>query len=693
MARQSQSRTLPGSRTWRRAAAILLAVFVCAPLDDRVVAAAELPDTIPDRDFTPIEHEFGAVPLQHELPVQSIGWLDDGKSLLTTCRDGLRIWDVSSNKTVHEVVGPLENWRYAASDRSGRRIALTGSQSGTKVLDWPSGKVLVEIPEIRGVALALSPDGKKLAVASRKREREGTLHFIDIDTAEVLAERIGAPALALAWSPDGRYLAAGENRGIVIFLKPDGTLLRPGIRLDPPDPLVALAFDDEGARLAIVTIGGTTGVWTTADRKPVWSWTSPIPGHNIVFSSALGGAVFINDGQRLAVRSSRTSMVFEAATGKVASQEDLDIPGGYANIALSPDGKRLARSTGRCAVDIVDSATLQSTLARDVAYPYFTRALRLSPDQKTLLAIGPKRIDFWNIEPLRHLGGLALASYCDHACWSPDSRLVAAARQRSAGTTAGVEIVDAREHKVLHTVPIEDFAPRGIAFTPDGRRLAVAEVRHLSLWDVASSTREWRAPACEVDDWLEKLAISPNGKQFAAIVRFRKGRPAKIPADAAWGGVHLYSAADGHDLGELVTAGTPKCLEFLDDSILLAGMTPPVSDNPKFPVLVEWDVLGLQLNPDRSLAFLREGKDGEVASLYAQRHRALIVYDEPFVPVCEIGLFDLEALREIRQVTLRGALSACELLPDNRIAIAKPNGNVLIVKARPSDANEGKSSD
>src|SRR5262249_22252773 len=158
-----------------------------------------------------------------------------------------------------------------------------------------------------------------------------------------------------------QYLAAGENRGIVVFLKPDGALVRPGIRLEALEPPAALAFDESGKRLAIVTIAGTAGIWRMSDRKPVWIWKSPFANQNIVFNNAVGGAAFANAEKQLLTRSSRTAIVFDAETGKMELQENLDFRG-LANLAVSPDRKILARSTGRDAVDLIDIATLQSTL-------------------------------------------------------------------------------------------------------------------------------------------------------------------------------------------------------------------------------------------------------------------------------------------------------------------------------------------
>ena len=58
-------------------------------------------------------------------------------------------------------------------------------------------------------------------------------------------------------------------------------------------------------------------------------------------------------------RSAAPATVFDAAIGKLELEEDLDIAGGSSNVPLSPDGKILARSTGRNAVDLIDVGTLQ----------------------------------------------------------------------------------------------------------------------------------------------------------------------------------------------------------------------------------------------------------------------------------------------------------------------------------------------
>ncbi len=628
-----------------------------------------------------IEHEIGVVPFQHEFQVNSISWLDDGKSLLTTSQDGLRIWDVAAKTIALELPDAVENWLYASTDRSRRRIAHTGSQSGTRVLEWPSRKTVFTLPQSRGAALALSPDGKKLAVALRKGENDGILQIIDADTGDLLAEHFGPPTLALCWSPDSLFLAAGENRGIVIFLKPDGTLVRPGIRLEEPEPPAALAFDESGKRLAIVTITGTTGVWRMSDRKPVWIWKSPFAKQNIAFYNAIGGAAFAQGDKHLIARSSRTAIVFDAETGKMELDEKLDIPGGYANIALSPDRKILARSTGRNAVDLIDIATLQSTLAKDVAYPHCTRDVLLSPDNQVLLAFGEQRLDFWHMEPLQFLGGLALRSYCNDTCWSPDSRRVAVVCRSSQAAPPRVEIVDAANRTVVSTLNVEDKLARGVAFTRDGQCLAVAEFRQLSFWDVASATKLWRVPACDENDWLENIAISPDARQVAATIRFGNGPG--LGAEAAGGGIHLFRGGDGNDVGKLVTAGTPERIEFLDDSTLLAGMNPFTNVNQPSPALVEWDMKAQQLKPERSVAFVRDGNRGTVISHNAKTRRVLVQYRRNTHDSTDFENWCLDPLEQVRQFDFTGNISGGQLLSNDRVALVKANGNVVILRPRP----------
>lgn len=678
-------------------AAVLFALVVClsnlsktpsaADAGEVAAAGAEQGTTLvpeapaaPDYpDLKRIEREIGVVPFQHDHDITNVGWLDEGRSLFTTSRHGLRVWDLATKNVTRELARVGENDFAASIDRAGRRIVVAGDFAKPQLWEWPSRKMLREFDVQGGRGLALSPDGTKVAVATRDSDNHGNLRVFDADTGALLFDRRGPPTLALAWSPDSTLLAAGESRGIVIFLRPDGTLVRRGITLEDAEPPLALAFDEPGERLAVLTVAGSCGVWKMQGRQKLWSWKSRFANQNILQDRAFGGLLFAAGDQKLFAQSSRTSMVFDAPTGEVLHNFGDDFYG-LANLALSPDGKTLIRQNSPYRLDLVDVATFQSILPRNESHPEPTREIRLSADGGTLLALGQRRIDFWSSATFGHLGGADLRGYCDDACFSPDGQLAAVVRHRRGQLPAAVELLEVPSGIVRRTFPLEEHSARGVAFTPDGKHVAAGEIHYLSLWDVESGAQNWRVKVGGEKDWLEQLAISPDGRRLAAILMFRETRggganPKVEPSD---GEIRLFRTETGEELGELATAGTPERIQFIRGATLLAAMSSRHHSNREFPVLVEWDTLRRELRPERSIV-LPDGPSTSLLSFDAEQQRLLIALPYTSTLLLNIAVWDADRTHELRRLTFPTQTKDARLLPGNRMAVVKRNGNLLVL--------------
>ena len=111
-------------------------------------------------------------------------------------------------------------------------------------------------------AIAFSPDGKHLAVASGIG-----IWIYDVETARELSLLNGGrPTLigSVAYSPDGTILAAGTGNGTIQFWEVENrrrlpTRIMPGLR-GPAGEVNALAFSPDGATLA-------SGTW---DEVTLW---------------------------------------------------------------------------------------------------------------------------------------------------------------------------------------------------------------------------------------------------------------------------------------------------------------------------------------------------------------------------------------------------------------------------------------
>jgi len=656
-----------------------------AKVTGETLEEVEKPPEYPDLQL--IDREVGVGPFQHDHDITHIGWLDEGHSLLTSSRHGLRVWDVATQKVKWQMAKVGDNDCLAAVDRAGTRIVATGDWGDPQLIEWPSGKLLRKFPESwwteRGTgspqAITLSPDGKKLALAYINTGNHGYVRIYDADTGEQLVHRNGPPTPALCWSPDSQILAVGEQRGIVIFLRPDGTLQRPGIRLARPQQILGLAFNRDGTRLALLTYLGSCGVYSMHDRRPVWTWEAPPNDRIGPVGEVIGGITFTGDDSRLLTRAVQTSKVFDANNGQI--ELDTTAKWGRANLALSPQGNLVAFSAGHCCIDLWDTQSLQSVLPEHAEHGTF-RGLRLSSGRPRILALEDRRIEILNSESLESEGRRELGSWCEDACWSPDARFVAIARGRKAGEKEGaVEIVDTgssvddpsgKQLAIARTLPIGEYGARGVAYSPDGTRLAVAGVRDLVLWNPQTGEQIWRKNLCIEDEWLERVAISPAGDVIAAAV-FRSGMD---------GEVRCVRVSDGELLGKLATGGRPSRLSFQDSATLLTvveGPSPRDLPDGMVPVLLEWDLQGWKLKPDRTLSYPHAPFE---AVLDVNRERQQILLSQPFssIVAADLSLCDLKTYQELHHFRLPGRIEDAVLLPGNRVAFVRGSGTVLVLK-------------
>src|SRR5262245_23470789 len=182
--------------------------------------------------------------------------------------------------------------------------------------------------------MALSPDGERLATASR----DGAVAVWDARTGQPLYKREGHGGFrSLRFSPDGARLAAGSMDGTVIVWDATTGQVAFSCR-GHTDQVQGLAFSPDGRRLATGSRDTTIRVW---DATTGQATLLPLKGHNaFVYDVA-----FSPDGRRLASASGDgTVKVWEAGTG----QEILSLTGhtgGVRRVAFSPDGQRLASAS------------------------------------------------------------------------------------------------------------------------------------------------------------------------------------------------------------------------------------------------------------------------------------------------------------------------------------------------------------
>ncbi|MFI6734814.1 WD40 repeat domain-containing serine/threonine protein kinase [Nonomuraea sp. NPDC050451] len=415
----------------------------------------------------------------------------------TTAEGRVRVWDLTSQRPV--AVGDATEVAFSADDGL---MAATLPGGRIELRDWQG--VLARLP---GAALAFDPVRRELAVRTG-----GDVRFWDL-AARRWREPVlkGFGARALRFSQDGRFLAAYDGSDLVLWARNGSRLLShpvgelvSGLRLSPGTltfglldgtvvtldvsdltrprtlaPGVEAGLIDPARRTVIVrrprvevwhlgglerlaalpvtptamalSPGGTLLAVGTADpaRVTLWNLTTGTKDRTFLVKGAseVGGLAFGPDGTTLAVAPFQETVTPPANNWRDVQLWDvrravrtrtLSVPGG-SGMVFRPDGRELA-------VNGVDGALASLGGAGAVTRPFGESA-----------------------------DGVRAIAY------SPDSRVIA-----TGALAAGVTLWSAADRRQLAHLPLKGFgAVDVLAFSPDGRTLAVGGSNRVQLWDVA----------------------------------------------------------------------------------------------------------------------------------------------------------------------------------------------------------------
>ena len=305
----------------------------------------------------------------HPAPIHSVALSSDGVHLATGDEQGnVRIWNIDPDQEQFSASGvemPLSGYREPREplfSANGRRVYAifnvfaTGLEpnSRVKVLDSATGVELLNLAEMDGVefnSLALSPDGKRLAVGGS----DGHVQVWDSDTSQLLLDLSAQSSTVwgIAFSPDGKLLATpGPNNTAKIW---DAMTGKARMTLaGHSDEIRGLAFSPDGTRLATASVDTSAKIWNLSTGEMLTTLT----GH----SDPLWAIAFSPDGARLATSSrDGTARIWDAVTGQA-----LLILKGHTNtvtdLAFSPDGTRLATTGNDGILKLWEAATGQELL-------------------------------------------------------------------------------------------------------------------------------------------------------------------------------------------------------------------------------------------------------------------------------------------------------------------------------------------
>ncbi|RJL32561.1 protein kinase domain-containing protein [Bailinhaonella thermotolerans] len=445
------------------------------------------------------------------------GLSPDGTTLVAVNERGAaRFWSVATGKPLGPPFG--KDLGAALFGRGGRRVVFFDDDVGFDVREAPSGRrvMMIRDPAVSGDTSTLSPDERYLA-AGAVDER---IRVWDLERG---GEPVRIPGHTAAFTPGG-LLAVGETDGEVRLW--DHRTREPGEKLLSASVGASLRFSEDGRFL----------VETTTEQVRLW---------------AVSG-----DGAEL-LRHRPRETVWEAA-------------------ALSPDNGtlRLLGDLGRVITLDVASITRASAFPTSAFNTVFDPRGRVLVRQEG--GTQGERARFWDVRARRPLGPsfafepVQPATDMIHLprfAFSPDGRVLAVGSSESARVTfwevpSGRRVAEARVSGAA-----EGQGVNGLAYSRDGRRLAVSlhdepaaddsvppprTTPLVRLWDTGE--RRWIdgliPPAF---DGLMQMAFSPDGRYLLAdgkegggVVDLTTGRaPPRSPGPSQASGAARVFSPDG----------------------------------------------------------------------------------------------------------------------------------------------------
>jgi WD40 repeat protein len=412
--------------------------------------------------------------------------------------------------------------------------------------------------------------------------------------------RLPVAASCLTASPDGKTLALGGNGVVLLWDVATGS--RRVLKAPPAAPLDHLAFSGDGTR---IVAGSRDSTIRLIDVKTGKLLLDAFPGP----PGSLRGLALSPDGKTIAASSGVLDkkeknadirwgkghlVLYDAATGQ-ARPLIAGAPTAIVHTTFSPDGKTLATGTSHGShVKLFDvpSGKPRGTV-RDPGSGW-VHCVAFSPDG-TLLAFGSsdhkvRVADARTRTILRVLAGHT--HDVQHVAFSPDGALLASG---CGDHTARIwHVGSGRERAVLrHPAWVHD-----VAFCQDGRALATLWGPVVWLWQLPAGPQR----VALTDRTRGVYAFAPDGQLLAANGLLA---PGNNPVEE----VVLIDAKTGRMLANLGKVGAISCLAFSPDGATLA------CGGAGEEALV-WDVgtrqprgrLGGHKGGVRSLAFSADGK-------------------------------------------------------------------------------------
>lgn len=615
-----------------------------------------------------------------------LAFLPDNRTVVSVRESNpIAFWDARTGRLLREIDTDTFSVRNtAALSRDGKRLAVSGSildiksgwRTSIRVYDVAAGRVLRSFErdsrnEVR--SLALSPKGDLLFSISSS----GKLRIEEVATgAERRQEKFPGFFGSLALSPDGKTLAisSGPNTD-KLHLWNWQAAEGPRELKAPHRDVSGLTFSSDGKLLAECTyLGPTVRLWDVAggrllhklelpDHEPFWHRYAAFSPDGKVFAAS--GSVK----DRCAVN------LWDPATGKFLRRLDL----GEGALAFSHDGKLLAISDAPWApgVRVWDFAADRELSANSEAHTNSVNAVATGRNDLVATASDDRTIRIWDAATGRQRHCLTHGNWVRDIALAPDgSRLVSSSLD---DTVCLWDVASGRR--------IYRFAGNGkvggqraVAFSPDGKSvLAWGEDMYLRSGDVGTGKvileRAIRPDGIRLRDditlGLVKGRFTPDGKHlilhfgtdFYVFDTATGKQLRKIPSEERL----VLELAVSPDSKLLLASALGRPVE-----TTLANGTVVSTSAKNYPV-TWWDIAtGRQRGQ-----ILLPGEDGGPVAFAPDGRTFAVATSRPKACICVV---ELASGKERHRIAgFRGSVRSLAFLPDcRRLVSGMDDGTALV---------------
>ena len=388
--------------------------------------------------------------------------------------------------------GPGVGDRAAAFSPNGQYLAVSSS-AGIWLYDTVNYREVALFPSQYPVnSIAFSPDGNDIVGIQNQ-----VWSIVTKEKIATFSPDRGIGGL-VAFSPNGKTIASTAGRTIILW---DIVTKQELVRMESESTADTLSISHDGALIAGAGLDGFINVWEVNTGQLINTFRHAGRVNSIAFSPTEN--ILASGGGDTTVK------LWNAITGtEILTIRRREV---ISAVAFSPDGKTLAwiEASPPDTIHVWDVTTRSIIALYEDPTVFNMNSIAFSPDGKTFVTVDAQSdiVKVWDINTgstidLGHIGLTPIS-------FSPDSTMLASGGHR------GVKLWDVNTGRDIANIPIKPSSRvRLVSFSPDGRTLAyrVSGEKLTRLWDVTTQTQTGIIENPSVDYWV----FSPDGKVLAS---------------------------------------------------------------------------------------------------------------------------------------------------------------------------------